>query len=128
MHITNVILTIFISESCFDASGPPIAYGHLLTLAFLMSSQTSGGSGIFNSRSEGSHLCQIHIRYCRTGHWGQGFFFPDVANWRQNKYLRERYHDKESLMEYNYSCGDQELPYGHNKCTKVIFSGEGLLS
>lgn len=42
--------------------------------------------------------------------------------------LRERYHDKESLMEYNYSCGDQELPYGHNKCTKVIFSGEGLLS
>lgn len=38
--------------------------------------------------------------------------------------LRERYHDKETLMEYNHSCGDQELPYGHNKCTKVIFPGE----
>lgn len=57
MHRTKVILTIFIWEGCFDASGPPIAHGHLLTLAFMMPSKITGGFGIFPSRSEGSHLC-----------------------------------------------------------------------
>lgn len=32
MHRTKVILTIFIWEGCFDASGPPIAHGHLLIM------------------------------------------------------------------------------------------------